>query len=460
MTNLLEDTIAAIATPIGEAAISMIRVSGNKAIQNIAIIFRGKKDLNDVKSHTAHFGKIIDEQENAIDEVVCTVFKMPHSFTGENVVEVTCHGGTHITKRVFERIIETGIRPALPGEFSKRAFLNGKIDLSQAEAIADLIHAQSDKAYRTSIEQLEGRLSVEINSIRNKLIELLGILELELDFIEENIELIEKKNVEDRITDILCEVEQLLKTYKYGKVWREGIKVAIIGSPNAGKSSLLNALLKKERAIVTEIPGTTRDFIEEKILINGVMFRLIDTAGLRATNDPIEKEGIKRTKKVAKNADVIILVHDSTKKFRDRENELIKEIIDKQDRKKVIIANNKIDLHKSMKINNWKGYEVVGISALTLKGLDDLEKKLSEIVIDNSIEIKETATITNERHYSALLRTKEGITLALNSIKNGESNEFITANIRIALNALGEIVGVVTTEEILNNIFSKFCIGK
>ena len=307
MIGQLEDNIAAIATPIGEGAISVIRVSGESAIYKVASRFKAKQDLTKVKSHTAHFGFIVDDQNETIDEVICTVFRAPKSFTGEDTVEISCHGGIHITRRVLECILETGVRPAKPGEFTQRAFLNGKIDLSQAEAIADLIKSQSDKARQTSLDQLEGALSKQILKVREQLVQSLGLLELQLDFLEEDITIIDKKKVENLFKLAISEIEKLIKTYKYGKVWREGIRVALVGIPNAGKSSLLNALLKEDRAIVTNVPGTTRDFIEEKMTIEGVLFRMIDTAGLRQTDDTVEKEGVQRTWKVIKGSDIIVL---------------------------------------------------------------------------------------------------------------------------------------------------------
>ena len=313
MIKRLSNTIAAIATPIGEGAISVIRVSGEAAILKVASRFKGKENLAMGKSHTAHFGHIVDDKNKIVDEVVCTIFRAPKSFTGEDTVEISCHGGILVTRRVLECILETGVQPAEPGEFTQRAFLNGKIDLSQAEAIADLIQAQSDKARQTSLDQLDGALSKQIHIVRDQLVQSLGLLELELDFSEEDISLIDKKKAEDLFNHTIQELDQLIKTYKYGKVFREGIRVALVGAPNAGKSSLLNALLKEDRAIVTDVPGTTRDFIEGKMRIAGILFRMIDTAGLRETEDTVEKEGVYRTWKIIKGSDIIVFVHDRYK---------------------------------------------------------------------------------------------------------------------------------------------------
>jgi tRNA modification GTPase len=458
----LENTIAAIATPIGEGAISVIRVSGDSAIHKVARLFKGKHDLAKAKSHTAHFGRIVDDQNETVDEVVCTVFCAPKSFTGEDTVEVGCHGGIHVTRRVLECILETGVRPAEPGEFTQRAFLNGKLDLSQAEAIADLIQAQSDKARQNSLDQLEGALSKKIHFVREQLVQSLGLLELELDFSEEGIALIDKKKIENLFRLTLLEIDQLIKTYKYGKVYREGVRVALVGVPNAGKSSLLNALLNEERAIVTDVPGTTRDFIEEKLLIEGVLFRMVDTAGLRETEDMVEKEGVQRTWKVIRGADIIFFVHDSTKKITNDEI-IFLDRIRKESQKDLIVVNNKIDIQtdKLPLKNIPENILLIETSAVNNTGIDKLKNAVFNNVLDKTqAENKEAAIITNERHYSALLKAKQSMISALDSLKTGESEEFIAIDLRASIDSIGEIVGLVTSEEILNNIFSKFCIGK
>ena len=464
MIGRLEKTIAAIATPIGEGAISIIRVSGESAIDAVAGRFKGKQSLKNAKSHTAHLGQITDGQNNIVDEVLCTVFRAPKSFTGENTVEINCHGGIHVTRRVLECILETGVCPAEPGEFTQRAFLNGKLDLSQAEAIADLIRAQSDKAQQTSLDQLEGALSKQIHTVREQLVQSLGLLELELDFSEEGVALIDKTKVERLFTLGIGEIDQLLNTYKYGKVWREGVRVALVGVPNAGKSSLLNSLLKEDRAIVSNVPGTTRDFIEEKMTIAGVLFRMIDTAGLRETEDRVEKEGVHRTWKIIKGSEIIVLVHDSTKTMTHDETNFLETIIkENKDNQEFIIANNKIDLEYEKIPYKYipENTIVVRTSAVNNMGVEELKEALFKKVIDKTqAGSKESVVITNERHYSALLKAKESLTSALYSLTTGESEEFIAVDLRTAIDSIGEIIGLVTTEEILNNIFSKFCIGK
>jgi len=460
----LEKTIAAIATPIGEGAISIIRVSGESAILKVASRFKGKQNLVKAKSYTAHLGKIINDQNNVVDEVICTVFRAPKSFTGEDTVEINCHGGIHVTYRVLECILETGVCPAEPGEFTQRAFLNGKLDLSQAEAIADLIRAQSDKARQTSVDQLEGALSKQIHVVREQLVQSLGLLELELDFSEEGIALIDKTKVENLFKLGIVEINQLIKTYKYGKVWREGVRVALVGVPNAGKSSLLNSLLQENRAIVTDVPGTTRDFIEEKMTIAGVLFRMIDTAGLRETEDIVEKEGVHKTWKIIKGSDILVLVHDSTKGITNDEIRFLETITrENKDYQELIIANNKIDLEDeklSLKYIPEKTL-VIETSAINNAGIEKLKEALFKNVLDKTqAEGKESVIITNERHYSALLKAKESLVSALDSLRTGKSEEFIAVDLRMAIDTVGEIIGLVTTEDILNSIFSKFCIGK
>jgi tRNA modification GTPase len=457
MLQRLTDTIVAISTPIGEGGISVLRVSGTHAIEKVAKSFSGKTNLSAVATHTAHFGNLIDASSQIIDEVVCTVFKSPHSYTGEDTVEISCHGGVLITRRILETIIHAGARQADPGEFTRRAFLNGKMDLSQAEAVADLIHAQSDKARQSSLAQLEGVLSTKIKTLRGDLIQMVGLLELELDFVEEDLEFVDKKKVEDQITQASEEIKILLNTYQIGKVYREGIKVAIVGAPNVGKSSLLNALLNESRAIVTDIPGTTRDFIEEKFMFEGVLFQLTDTAGLRETDDLIEQEGVKRTKKRMEKADVVLWVKDATQQCKSEYPDFVND-------NKIISVFNKIDLlddSKKPDDSNERTENVVYTSARTGYGLENLKQALFNITIGDLKKTEnDSVTVTNARHFSSFGNAKEALERAAMAVHQKESNEFIALELRSALDSLGEIIGVVTTEEILDSIFSKFCIGK
>lgn len=466
MTGGEHDTIAAIATPAGQGAIAIVRLSGERAIAIAAESFSGGKDLRTVKSHTVHFGRFLDRSGNVLDEVICTVFRAPHSYTAEDVVEISCHGSALVTRRIVERLIEAGARPAAPGEFTRRAFLNGRIDLIQAEAVADLIQSQSDRAQQASLAHLNGKLSNTLQKIRNDLVETAGLIELELDFVEEGIVLTDKEKLETQLGRTIAEINALMETYKYGKVVREGLKVALIGAPNAGKSSLLNALLDESRAIVTDIPGTTRDFIEERLIIGHGMFCVTDTAGLRETNETIEKEGIRRTWKIVEDSDIVVFVHDTTKEFSSEETGYMQKIRTVNPRAlRVILADNKYDLRKE-KIGDFhwiasENVRIVQTSAITSRGIDGLRNALlDEIPKDTPYEGRESAIITNGRHYSALMRAGERLEAALSSLERKLSGEFVALDVRAALDALGEIVGIVTTESIINDIFAKFCIGK
>jgi len=458
-----EDTIVALSTPIGEGAISVIRLSGPEAIQISEKCFRGKNKISLQPSHTVQFGKIVDYKNQILDEVLCTLFKAPRSFTGEDVVEFGCHGGRLVTKKVLEAIVAAGARPADPGEFTKRAFLNGKMDLSQAEATADLIHAQSDRGHTASLEQLKGKLSDNIRQARDQLTESLKLLELELDFAEEDLEFVDKANVLLLVEDVKKRVDVLLESFQFGKVWREGISVVIAGAPNVGKSSILNALLEEERAIVTHIPGTTRDFIEENLIVDGILFRISDTAGIRETDDFVEKEGVKRTREIVEKSDIAMIVVDCSTEWTEEEKRFVEEI-SRQNRSSIFIAENKADLAET---KNTKQAEVfksilkVKTSALKGEGIGELKSALLRFSGAASVSSADTSVVvTSRRHQASLLHAKEGLEDAIDSLKKKASNEFVAVDLRSALDALGEIIGEVTTEDILNDIFSKFCIGK
>jgi tRNA modification GTPase len=462
------DTIAAIATPLGEGGISVVRISGPDAITIAGEAFRGKMALSSVASHTAHFGKIVGEEGEVVDEVVATVFLRPNSYSGENTVEISCHGGILVTRRILERVLRTGARLAEPGEFTKRAFLNGRIDLSQAEAVAEHIHARSDSALSSSVHQLEGALSERIHKLRSNLIDSIGLLELELDFVEEDLEFVDKKKFRQAVRETVAEIDHLLSTFKAGRIYREGVKVVIAGAPNAGKSSLLNALLESNRAIVTDIPGTTRDTIEEAVAIEGVSFRLTDTAGLRETTDIVEREGVRRTEDEARMGDVVLLVLDASLSARADQTEIRRFVTSLAPLPvKCIFVVNKTDLpsRKATEILTDLGIGTgsahVEVSAKTRSGLETLQKLLVETAFSGGRGgIDSSATVTNIRHYEALARAKRSLRLSLDSLEQGQSSEFVVVDLRNALDCLGEVTGEVTSEEILNNIFSKFCIGK
>jgi len=455
------DTIAAISTPLGEGGISVIRISGPVALSISDKVFLGKTKLSDSQSHTAHFGKVVDYNGSYFDEVVAVVFRQPNSYTCEDVVEISCHGGFMVTQKVLQCILAAGARIAEPGEFTKRAFLNGRLDLTQAEAVGDLIHSQSEAAYKSSLRQLSGELSRQIKSIRDELLNLASLLELELDFSEENVEFADRRVLEKRLEGAIKVVNDLLESFAAGKIFREGVRVAITGKPNAGKSSLLNAFLKEERAIVSEIPGTTRDTISENISIAGVLFCLTDTAGLRETADEIEREGVNRAQKEAGQSDIVLLIKDYYEHDYNGSDPMYEKIakLCNENGTKLINIWNKIDLYYTEAPRISEDENIFYVSALQGKGIDSLKKGLLKAVLNKQMS-ESSVVVTNVRHHDTLQRARKSLVLALDTLKAGKSSEFVALDLRSGLNALGEITGEITNEDILNNIFSKFCIGK
>ncbi len=455
------DTIAAISTPPGEGGISVIRVSGRDAFAVADKAFVGKNRLSETPSHTAHFGKVVDSGGRFVDEVVAVTFGAPNSYTCEDVVEISCHGGYLVTQKVLQLMVSSGARPADPGEFTKRAFLNGRLDLSQAEAVGDLIHSQSEAAYRSSIRQLSGDLSREIKAVRDELLNLASLLELELDFSEEDVEFANRKALDERLVGAIAIVDRLLASYEVGKVYREGVRVTIAGKPNAGKSSLLNALLGEDRAIVSSTPGTTRDTISESVSIDGVLFRLTDTAGLRETTDSIEEEGVRRAEREAEESDVVLLIVDYQEKYYNGTDPLYERLARVCEGAGIRLVRvwNKIDLYPAEAPRNPEDGHVFYVSALNGDGIDFLKKGLCKVVLKETIA-ESSVVVTNSRHRDALSRSHRSLGLALETLRSGKSGEFVALDLRAGLNALGEITGEITTEDVLNNIFSKFCIGK
>ncbi|MEJ5351591.1 MAG: tRNA uridine-5-carboxymethylaminomethyl(34) synthesis GTPase MnmE [Melioribacteraceae bacterium] len=447
-----EDTIVALATPPGIGAISVIRVSGPETFAKVDKVFQGKKKITESPTHTIHYGKIIDSNNEIIDDVLISVFRAPNSYTGEDSVEISTHGSQLIVEKIISLLVEQNIRLAEPGEFTKRAFLNGKMDLAQAEAVADVINSRTEASLRGARNQLDGILSKKVDSLREKLINTSSLIELELDFAEEDIELLPVEQILKNINEIENEIDNLLSTFSFGRVIRDGVNVALVGKPNVGKSSLLNYLLKEARAIVSEIPGTTRDVIREELTIDGILFRLHDTAGIRMTEDAIEKEGVLRSRNVVKDADIVLFLNDVETGF---DNELFEEILSLNKEEKILKVVNKIDL-KNINDNRFD----VGISAKTGEGIENLFHKLKEKAIGTNVYTEKTAIVSNIRHYNALKKAKEHLINAKNSILEKLTGEFIAVDLRNAENALSEIIGKVTTDDILNNIFSKFCIGK
>ncbi len=455
-----EDTIAAIATGITNAGISIIRISGSDSISVAEKIFHSKKEINwtDVESHTVHYGYINDGEE-LIDEVLLLVFRAPKTYTKEDVVEIDCHGGTAVTRRVLDSILKNGARLAEPGEFTKRAFLNGRIDLSQAEAVMEVIEANGQLALKQSMNQLRGRLKNKIQKLRSVILDDISYIEAALDD-PEHISIDEySKTLEEHMKSVLGEIQGLSETFENGKMIREGINTIILGRPNAGKSTLLNYLAGEERAIVTEIAGTTRDLLEIPIRLNGVQLNITDTAGLHTTDDPIEKIGVKRALEKVEGSDLIIYLIDSGKRPDAEEINFLKQ---KRDCK-IIIVLNKCDLVKHMtkeELFELTGIEAIEISARDGIGTKNLEHRIDELYQLGIEKDSEPLYITNERHKEALKNAENSMCQAEKSRACGMSEDFISIDLMGAYQALGKILGETLEEDLINNIFEKFCMGK
>lgn len=455
------DTICGIATAQGEGGIAIIRVSGSKALEVVGRIFKGKNnfDINTMKTYTMKYGNIVDiSSDENIDEVIISYMKGPRSFTAEDVIEINCHGGVVSTNRVLEEVVKSGARIADPGEFTKRAFLNGRIDLSQAEAVMDIITAKTDLAMKSAVMQSEGSLSKEINKLRAYLLDVLALIEYDVDFTEDDEEPDETVpiRVSESLDKAIVDMQKLLKGANEGKIIREGLKVTIIGKPNVGKSSLMNALLQEKRAIVTDIPGTTRDVIEEYINLGGIPVKITDTAGIRETEDIVEKIGVERSKEKLEEADLVILMLDTSRPLEDEDREIIESIKDK----KVIVLLNKVDLERKMDLDQLKDLDnFIEISAMTGFGLNDLKDEIKELFFNGEVD-NESLIITNSRHKQALYRALENCENAQNRLKMNEFLDLISIYVTSGLRALGEITGSELEEDLVNKIFSEFCVGK
>lgn len=447
-----EDTIVALSTPPGLSGIAVVRFSGKDAY-NIAL--RGL-ELKKLQLRYAHFTKVVDPKDQTlIDEVVVTYFQAPYSYTGEDIIEISCHGGYLAAPAILELYYRLGARPALPGEFTRRAFVNGKMDLLQAEAVADLIHAVSDSGKKIATQTLSGKLSDKVHDLRSELTDIASILELELDFSEQEITTLDKSALKEKLKLANDHIHDLYTSYSSGKILREGALVPIVGKPNVGKSSLLNALLDEERAIISHIPGTTRDTIEESFVHKGIVFKLVDTAGLRDTHDPIELIGTQRTKKILKQADIALLIVDlSDLSDLDFEKEFLKTYPDLLK----IIVYNKSDLNSALPDLEAKHF--LSVSALKRRGLTELCDLMEKLVRENYHVDGDSLAITKERHKNALANCLEALERAQSALNDNLSNEFIALDIREAINALDDISGQTTSEDVLNNIFGSFCIGK
>lgn len=443
------DTVAALATPAGEGAIALIRISGREALAIAEKIF--SKSVSHLASHTAHYGKILSAQRQPIDHVLLLIMKAPRSYTGEDTVEISCHGGSLIARKILERIYEAGARPAEPGEFSLRAFLNGKIDLAQAEAVQTLIAAKNETAMHQAEKQLEGALSKKISSFQKKLTDIAAILEASVDFPEEGLHFDTQENILFQIETICEEMEKLCNTFHEGRAVHEGLSLCLLGSPNVGKSSLMNTLLGKERAIVTEIAGTTRDLLEEDLRFIDLHFRLIDTAGIRETDEVIEKEGIRRSQKAMKDADLVLLLLDASRPLEANDRSLL----ESAPKEKTLIIWNKIDLGPID-----PNVSTIGISAKEGIGLENLRQAIHQFFWKKGPPPKDEVLISTLRHHQALIRGIEHARAVIQGLKNSVSAEFPAADMRSCLNELGTIIGMNVTEEVLSAIFSKFCLGK
>lgn len=452
------DNIVALATPSGTGAIAVIRVSGPQAISIVDQLFKSikGKELVQQKSHTIHLGNIMDG-DKILDEVLVSIFKGPHSYTGENVVEISCHGSPFIQQQIIQLLLRNGCRTASAGEFTLRAFLNGKMDLSQAEAVADLIASDSEAAHDIAMQQMRGGFSNEIQELRQELLNFASLIELELDFSQEDVEFADRTQFNELLTKISNVLKKLIDSFALGNVIKHGIPVAIVGQPNVGKSTLLNVLLNEERAIVSEIAGTTRDTVEDQISLNGINFRFIDTAGIRETEDVVEKIGIERTFDKIEKARLIVYLFDGMN-FNIKELESIQE---RYPNKQLLPICNKMDLLNEEQKNKVQKEipNVLFLSAKFKTGISELENKLLSLV-DSGALSGDSTIVTNSRHYDALLKALEEIQKVKEGLDMELSSDLMAIDIRQALYHLGEITGSVTTDDLLGNIFSNFCIGK
>lgn len=459
-----QDTIVALSSPSGAGAIAVIRVSGTEAISIVAGIFKSihNKDLKKQRTHTIHLGHIIDENR-IIDQVLVSVFKNPHSYTGEDTIEISCHGSSYIQQQIIQLLLRKGCRNAQAGEFTLRAFLNGKMDLSQAEAVADLISSENEAAHQVAIQQMRGGFSNEISKLREELLNFASLIELELDFAEEDVEFADRKQFEILLLKIENVLKKLIDSFATGNVIKNGIPVAIAGAPNAGKSTLLNTLLNEERAIVSDIAGTTRDAIEDELTIQGIGFRFIDTAGIRDTKDTIESIGISKTYEKINQARLVLFLFDANgykNNFEALEVEINK-IKNKYPQKKVLLIANKTDKLSSVEIQKFQQHfpDAIFISALKKDGIEQLKEKLLSLVNTGALTSGDTI-VTNARHYDSLNKALEEIKKVQHGLQENLSGDLLAIDIRQALYYFGEITGQVTNDELLGNIFANFCIGK
>lgn len=449
------ETIAAISTPPGVGGIGIIRISGDNALNVAKRIFKAK-NKSEIKPFTIRFGYVIDENENALDQVLVSYFKSPKSYTGEDVIEINCHGGNVSTREILELVLKNGARLAEPGEFTKRAFLNGKLDLTQAEAVIELINSKSDKESKASYKQLEGLLGAKIKEIKQDIVDLLVDIEANIDYPEYDIEEVRRERIQNVLDANVEKLEALEKSFESGKILRDGVSTVIIGKPNVGKSSLLNRLVKEDRAIVTEIAGTTRDTIEEYITIRGIPLKLVDTAGIHETDDIVESIGVNKSKKAIDESELVLLMLDATRELSKEDEELLEATKNKNR----IILINKIDVDKKINKDMFKNDKVIEISTKTLVGIEDLEETIEEMFNISELNIENEIVITNVRHKNLIHKAVEEIKNAIVSIENGLPIDMLSIDLQEALQNLGEITGESISEEVVKGIFAKFCVGK
>lgn len=461
MSDSMNETIAAIATPFGSGGIGIVRISGDRALEiggRVFVSAKGKQ-VSDFATHTVHYGKAVGVGGETIDEVLLTYMKAPHSYTGEDVVEISCHGGVTSVKNILKAVTGQGARLAGRGEFTKRAFLNGKLDLAKAEAVIDIINSKTDRALGVAVNQLEGSLSRKIDEIREKLVTVMAYVEAETDFPEDDVSGLSTDEVMEKLLLAKSELEKLLKTADTGKLVRDGITTAIVGRPNVGKSSLLNALSGRERAIVTDIPGTTRDVIEEYVTIGGAVLRLLDTAGIRETGDAVEKIGVDRALDSAKKAELVLFVADLSSSPSAED----KAIISSLKEQKVIVVLNKTD--KEIKgageeYSALSSFPTVRISAAKEEGIDILAAEIEKLFNLGMLDHSTDALLTNLRHVESITRASESVNKAIEALRQGIPPDMLYVDLFDALSALGEVVGMSVSEEVVDKIFEKFCVGK
>ena len=456
-----EDTIAAVATPLGEGGIAVIRVSGKEAAQISEKVFRSRTKLTKAATHTVHYGFVVDPRTGErIDEVLATVMRAPRSYTAEDVVEISCHGGVLAARLVLNALLDAGARLAEPGEFTKRAFLNGRIDLAQAEAVIDLIRSKSDRAYRAALKQAGGAFSRKVKEMRRTLLETLAHIEVMIDYPEHDVEELTSALIKERCGSVRREAEELLRTAERGRLLREGIATAIVGKPNVGKSSLLNLLSREERAIVTDIPGTTRDVIEQYVTIGGIALRLLDTAGIRDTDDIVERIGVERSREAIASSDLILFVVSGSEPLSDEERALLEELQGRQ----MILVVNKMDLELKVDLDELARYvppeRTVRLSALRGEGLDRLERLVAELFFEGELETGDLTYVGNSRHVQLLKRAIASLRDAEAGADAGLPVDMVQIDVKGAWEALGELIGEEAGEALIDQIFSQFCLGK